>query len=561
MSCSDEMPNDRLRVPNHTDKTDLWISLCLFALFLIIYLSWQTRLYNLDGLVTSWRISTSIWLENFYPHHLIYVPVSALLHLVIGNIFGFDIPLYSMQLCNCIFGAATIGLCYMFCRRMHFSRTQSALLCLFMGFSFTFWHWTTDADPYIVVNLLAIWSLYYLFTRDTYGKSGELVIPAMIFSLAILIHQMALILLLPAITLIICRTQPRIFLKKRLAVFLVSSLVPVAVGYLIVSEIIYSNSQLGGLTNFFFFHGSNPNNWIFLRDGFPAHLPAYIYHGILGHYSLFVFSAGPGQYEVFQPYAVSMWEDGILARYVLPLIVMIFSLIVLFKTAIKAVSFHSGQYWFLSVWTVPLFIFLLLWNPGYSFHRIFYLFPFLLIVLLYLDERFPSMKNLRIRSSAGVVLTGLILVIFLYNLQVAIIPQSHSSREYKLAIASKRYLSNDDLIIVTPKQEYLSRYLRCFTLCERMVAGDFPKGVPALGKISSFGKNNLSEADIDRFFGRIYVTQDILDEWMKNGKFTITFRFADDLEPRKIQLDISNWEINREEEGYGLYEIISISVL
>lgn len=555
------MPVDRLRAVNLTDKADLWISLCLFALFLIIYLLWQTRLYNLDGLVTSWRISTSIWSENFYPHHLLYVPLSALLHLIVGNILGFDIPLYSLQLGNCIFGAVTIGLCYMFCRKMHFTKTQSTLLCLLMGFSFTFWHWTTDADPYIAVNLLVILALYYLFTKDAGGRSRDLVIPAMIFSLAILIHQMALVLLLPAIALIVCRTQSWVFLKKRLAVFLVSALIPVVAGYLIVSEIIYSNSQLGGLTNFFFFHGSNPNNWIFLRDGFPAHLPAYIYHGILGHYSLFFFSAGSGQYEVFQPYAVSMWEDGILTRYVLPLVVMILSLIVLFKTAIKAVKSHNGQLWFLSVWTIPLFVFLLLWNPGYSFHRIFYLFPFLLIVFLYLDDRFPWMKNLKMRSSAGVALIGLILVVFLYNLLVAVIPQSHNSREYKLAIAGRQYLSRDDLIIVTPNQEYLSRYLRCFTLCERMVAGDFPKGVPALGKISSFGKNNLSEADLDKLFGRIYVTQEIFDDWKTNGNFHITFRFADDLESRKIELDVTNWKISRETEDNGLYEISFASVL
>ncbi len=525
-------------------RIDWIISIALILLFLVVYFTWQTRLYNLDALISSWRISTSAWFDNFYPHHLLYIPLMSLFHNIWSGIFDVKTPVYSVQAVNSILGAITIGICYSFALRLLKHRFSALMLALAMGFSFTFWHWSTDADPYIPVNLLVIIALYVLYIWNGVSKKN-LVIAALIFSFAILIHQMALVLILPALVLIYMRLDNSRDIRNSLVLFITLAIAPVIAGYVVVSECFYAQSSFGGGLNFFFFHGSNPLNWIFLRDGFPEHLPAYIYHGILGHYNLFFFSAGSGRYEVFQPYAVDGIESGAFFRYILPVLVMLGSLYLLIRSVIETIRKPKLSSVFVLSWVLPLFIFLLLWNPGYSFHRIFYLFGFL-IILFRLIEGFSERMSVARLNFMPVFQSIIVVSLFFYNLSVAITPQAGAISEYSTATQLSNVLGKGDLVIATIDEEYLTRMIRCFTLSERMLEGDYPKAVPALGKISDIDIENLNEKGLAEIFDKIFVTENILAIWNEKGEVTITYRVADDLEPREIVLNIDNWGIRKE---------------
>ena len=522
-------------------KTDFLIAIGLTIFFLIIYLAWQTRLYNLDALITSWRISTSSWTENFYPHHLLYIPIMTAFHFLINSVAHTEYPVYSLQILNSILGAITIGISYIFSTKFLKERWSALFVALIMGFSFTFWHWSTDADPYIPVNLILIVALYNLYNR---GKKSNIsiVINALLFAVAILIHQMSLVLILPAVIIIYIKSDDRQHFIKLALLFLGFALIPVLGVYLLVSEFIYSDSSLGSGLKFFFFHGSNPQNWIFLREGFPKFLPAYIYHGILGHYNLFIFSAGSGRYEIFEQYAGPLYEESVFFRFILPVLIMIGSMWLLIRAAIGNIrNLEPGKIFLLS-WILPLFIFLLIWNPGYSFHRIFYLFPFLLIIFLNL-ESYASGKRTSERKIIISFLGILIGTLFFYNAFTAIIPQSNSIDEYDTAIELAGILQKGDLLIATMEEEYLTRMVRCFTLCERMLEGDYPKAVPALGSISTLNLDNLNESGMPAMFDSIFISKTLHSKWKENNKITISFRIADDLVKRKIELEFGNWEI------------------
>ncbi|MCD6218067.1 DUF2723 domain-containing protein [bacterium] len=534
-------------------RIDWIISLALILLFLVVYFTWQTRLYNLDALISSWRISTSSWFDNFYPHHLMYIPLMSLFHNIWSGIFDVKTPVYSMQAVNSILGAITIGVCYIFALRLLKHRLSVLMLALAMGFSFTFWHWSTDADPYIPVNLLVIIALYILYIWNGVSKRN-LVISALIFSFAILIHQMALVLILPALVLIYMRLDNRRDIRNSLVLFATVAIAPVIAGYVLVSEYFYAQSSFGGGLNFFFFHGSNPLNWIFLRDGFPEHLPAYIYHGILGHYNLFFFSAGPGRYEVFQPYAVDGIESDAFFRFILPVLVMLGSLYLLIRPVIETIRKPKLSSVFLLSWVLPLFVFLLLWNPGYSFHRIFYLFGFL-VILFRLIEGFGERLSITRVKFTPVFQSLIVVSLLFYNLFVAIAPQAGAINEYSTAINLSDVLGNGDLVIATIDEEYLTRMIRCFTLSERMLEGDYPKAVPALGKISDIDIENLNEKGLSEIFDKIFVSKRILDKLNNEGAIMITYRVADDLKPREIVLHKGNWGGRKEHSVGNITEI------
>jgi hypothetical protein len=558
--------NDGMNKPD--DRIGIVDSVNIIFLILLSSLNVfsPTRLFNLDGLVTSWRISTSGWLDNFYPHHLVYVPLSKFLYSLIPGHSNIT-PIYILQKWNGAFSVAAILVFYLFSRRLGLKKITALWLCYLIFISFTYAHWSRDVNPYILVNLLvtiAIWLIYeYYFSGKK--RSSFFYISALIFGFAALIHQMSIVLILPAVFIIFFQTERKLRIKQT-GIYVLIALLPVIAGYLLVSRLVYSGSDLGNPFRLFLFHGSNPNNWIFFRGGFPEHLPAYIYHGILGHYSLFIYSAGPGIYETFSDFPLNnkSFEPGILNRYILPLTLMIISLVMLIRLLIKAIKRPEDKHSFLAAWIIPLFVFLMMWNPGYAFHRIFYLFPFL-FVLFTSVQKFPVLpggqksyngpggKRIAFFAFANVAFLILFLFLLVYNGQV--LSAQRENPVYETAISMKEIINQDDLVIVTPDEEYLSRMMRCFTLCERMIAGDFPKSVPALGSIRDADTSLLTESGLPQIFDRIFISQGIYRELESDKKITLTFRLPDDLERRQIIMDMDKWTVAKLKNTDTFYEI------
>ena len=257
---------------------------------------------------------------------------------------------------------------------------------------------------------------------------------------------------------------------------------------------------------------------------------------------------------MFHPYAVDGIESGAFFRFIMPVLVMLGSLYLLIKSVIQTIREPQSSSVFLLSWVLPLFVFLLLWNPGYSFHRIFYLFGFL-ILLFRLIEGFGERLSVASVKFMPVFQSLIVVSLFFYNLLVAIAPQSGAISEYSTAIKLSGVLGKGDLVIATIDEEYLTRMIRCFTLSERMLEGDYPKAVPALGKISDIDIENLNEKGLAEIFDKIFVTENILAILNEKGEVTITYRVADDLEPREIVLHNGNWGVRRELSVGNIAEI------
>ena len=134
-----------------------WVPWVLVPLMFVAYASHPTRKYYFDGVVFAAIIEHGPWEALFNPHHLLYTWLFYALRNALESLTGREIKaLYLMQWANIALGAIGVGLIWRLVRRLVEDDGLAILVVLLGCFSFTWWHYTTDADVYIVSTLFLI---------------------------------------------------------------------------------------------------------------------------------------------------------------------------------------------------------------------------------------------------------------------------------------------------------------------------------------------------------------------------------------------------------------------
>jgi hypothetical protein len=134
-----------------------WIPWVLVPAVFIIYASHPTRKFYFDGVVFASIIEHGPYEALFNPHHLLYTWLFSEIHNIFEKIAGTDIKaLYIMQWANIALGSIGVGLIWKLVYKLVRDKGLALLVVLLGCFSFTYWHYSTDADVYIISTVFLL---------------------------------------------------------------------------------------------------------------------------------------------------------------------------------------------------------------------------------------------------------------------------------------------------------------------------------------------------------------------------------------------------------------------
>jgi hypothetical protein len=352
-------------------------------LFALVYLAFPTRAYYWDGISFAINIENAQdWRALFDVHHLLYNYAGSAEYRLFG---GRVRALYLLQWTNCIAGGMLIWLAYRLMRRLEAPPANSAACAAILGAAATFWKFSTDADSYILANLLLV-AAYLALGRSTWRG-------ALLHLGAMTMHQLSA-LFYPVGLVLVWRRSREHFLRSAAAYTLIS-----AGGTLALYGLAYrlaprtAPTFAGWLTYHanipFFFNVANDARWLLVGT-------ARLFGG--GKLSAAAYVTGP----------VAL---GLVAA------------------AVAGLTRHRGRLlsvlpeWPLLVWVGVYAGFLVFWEPYNTFYRLFYLVP--LVALGALATRGMSARPLACAAAALLV----------WNFAQYIYPNSRVAHNALLAFA------------------------------------------------------------------------------------------------------------------------------
>jgi hypothetical protein len=181
------------RFATHRQRTNpLHLGAAVAVLFTLLYLALPTREYYWDGVAFSIMIETTRdWHKFFSVHHLLYDFVGDLAYRLTG---GHIRVLYLFQWINCIAGGILLWLAHQLFRRCGVPGPNCTACVAIVGFSATFWKFTTDADSYILANVFLV-ATYLALRRSLVGGSLLQVCAMMMHQLSALFYPVGLALI------------------------------------------------------------------------------------------------------------------------------------------------------------------------------------------------------------------------------------------------------------------------------------------------------------------------------------------------------------------------------
>lgn len=167
------------------------LSWIIFPAILLIYLLLPTKNYYWDGVFFARVIEAAPGLNStlFHPNHLLYEVAGYVLYRFTQAVGLRWRAIEVLQVANSIVSVLTAYVMYLILRRTLRSDYLVWCLTLIFAFSSTWWEFSTDANAYIfsVFSLL----LAFYFTLD--GLKPRPLIVVLMFSVATLLHQLAVI--------------------------------------------------------------------------------------------------------------------------------------------------------------------------------------------------------------------------------------------------------------------------------------------------------------------------------------------------------------------------------
>ncbi len=262
---------------------------------------------------------------------------------------------------------------------------------LTFAFAATWWRFATDANAYIASVFLILCANEVLEDRRSAIASG------LLHALAMLFHQLALFFL--PVALFPLRKEP-----KQAWTYLGSSLVPVAIGYVLAYRTVFGGFDAAGLIRWTVFHSPD--------SGFSFQPVQDLLFTLRGTLRLF-FGGRFGEVSA-SPFTIV----GLAA-----LLLCIVAFVV--RWWASGPRLPSTPPKDLLLWVGLYVAFLFLWMPQNTFYRLFYLAPLLLLLTETLRSSRPDRRVPLLFCS----------VVFLWNLVFLMYPQSRAENNAPLQFA------------------------------------------------------------------------------------------------------------------------------
>ncbi len=107
-----------------------------------LYLPLLSRHLDLNGIAEAVAVDAG---DLFMPNHLLYRPLGSLMGTITGFAGFSGRSIVILQVLSALGGAASIGLFYLFCRRLSCSRFVAAAVAFWLATTWAFWAFSTDA--------------------------------------------------------------------------------------------------------------------------------------------------------------------------------------------------------------------------------------------------------------------------------------------------------------------------------------------------------------------------------------------------------------------------------
>jgi hypothetical protein len=454
--------NNRIMVP--LKRYVPW-GLALF--FGVLYLLTPTALYYWDGVVFAYLCERGSPSELFHPHHLLY----NLLTDIAYEFFHMHFPnlrsITFLAWVSSIFGALTIYFSHLIYRKIFNREGLAVTTTSFTGFAFTFWHYSTDANAYIISAFFPILAAYLMIYMDDFpGHKARMIWIAVCFSIGMLLHQVVVFFYPVYILWVIIfrfRDPNRKFYPLQKIVLLFLPALITGIVYFIVGRVIYHFTLSSEYWEWITAYGRQSKWWFSTEhSGFAAFLkaigvshlqlmfyPSYIRHGLLD-FSNITFT------DLIKKFLALVSILTIMLVFIRGIIYVI--------GAVGRRRFYAAL---LIAWITPYFIFFTFFTPQFEFYRLYYLCPLMVIFALGLKGFFekPSFEHLDLPIQPN-KLSGWVFVLLtifaIYNYGFGIRPQMREENNRWLTDAKAFIASTpEDSIMVVPfSEEKMEEYSR-----------------------------------------------------------------------------------------------------
>jgi len=364
-----------------------WIPWVLVPLMLVIYASHPTRRFYFDGVVFASIIEHGPFAALFNPHHLLYTWIFYAIERALERVKGADVhALYVMQWVNIILGAVGAGMIWRLVARLVADKGVALLVVLLGCFSFTYWHYATDADVYVISTLFLLLAAdrLELVTRHRPPRAADFVHIGVANALSILFHQLNIFWLVCMAGCLVFRAVPgsRSERWRWWWIYLASVAIPVGAAYLLVGIFVLGHTSVRPFLYWITEYGHESTYWISSWTDIPL--------GTLNGYLMVFFHRQwikPGILHYDLRLAL---EEGRIWKGIVKQIFGYYSLGFLFfcyLAALYNIRKYARQYprraVFVFSWLAPYALFQFFFMPMNYFYKLFVFVPLLSVFAWY----------------------------------------------------------------------------------------------------------------------------------------------------------------------------------
>lgn len=412
-------------------------TLLVVGFFFIIYAALPTRNYYWDGLIYGEFLERSdgFSAQLFHPNHLLYNFVGYAAFQGLQELRIVDRALFALQYGSIFFGAVSGAIFYLIGRQLFHSIYVSLVATGVLGFSAAWWRFATDADVYVISICFLLLSFYLMI-----AACRRPLLAAIAFVAAMLFHELAILFFPAAVaTLWLTSDESR---ERWLSIVKFGALS----GVLIASVYLWA---------FWLTHG------FFEIRTFARWMTAYAGTATVGpDIPTALRWMAKGTRQLFVDGSTNLVERGLISD----IAIVLFSLAILALLISLAVSRSSIRVAFVRAaskfrktqsrlaiiclaWIVPYVCFLLAFEPGNTFYRLFYLPPLVLL--------FGAFVHTLDRQRGTHYIAALLMCVFaLYNFVFYIYPNSQprAGTVVALALDAEKVWDNKTLVFFEPQR-------------------------------------------------------------------------------------------------------------
>jgi hypothetical protein len=401
---------------------DTVLTLVTLAAILLVYLLFPTKNYYWDGIFFARVIETA---QGFgagllHPNHLLYNVVGYVIYRVAWGMGLQWRAIELLQVANSCVSVLTAFLVFRILRRTLQSRYLAWALTLIFAFSATWWKFSTDANAYI----LSVFFLLLAFNFTLPGAKSRPLLVAVLFSVATLLHQLAVI-AFPVFVLALWWQSGRLEKKRRIVAILEFGILSFLLIFVTYCYCFYLLTGTTSATRFARWITSYSPDASFTFD-FLSNLG----YTLRGNVRLF-FNARLSLLRGL----LSAPIIALIALLAMALLLWLFTLIRGLKSSKPkarkklSVLFAVPTVRLYLLWIGLYMVFLFFWLPHNTFYRLFYL-P---AIILLLGEFFArsNAPNRKPTYRLGLF----VVMMFLSNFLFFIYPNSHTEKYPPLSLA------------------------------------------------------------------------------------------------------------------------------